>query len=78
MEENIELRLKKIVSRQLGIPSESIRLDSKFIDDLGGDSLDTVEMILAVEDEFGIEIPEEEAEKMLDLNCVIEYLKSNI
>jgi acyl carrier protein len=75
--EEIEVKLKKIVSKQLGVPVENINVDSKFIDDLGGDSLDTVEMVLAVEDEFGIEISEDAAENMYDINCVIQYLKSN-
>jgi acyl carrier protein len=74
--DNIENKLKEIVSRQLGVPVDKIKNDSKFIDDLGGDSLDTVEMVLAVEDEFGVEIDEEAAEKMYDISCVISYLKS--
>lgn len=74
--DNIENRLKEIVSKQLGVPKDKINNNSKFIEDLGGDSLDTVEMVLAVEDEFGIEIEEESAEQMLDINCVLKYLES--
>lgn len=76
--DNIENKLKEIVSKQLGVPIDKIKNDSKFIDDLGGDSLDTVEMVLAVEDEFKIEIDEESAEKMLDIDCVLKYIKSKI
>jgi acyl carrier protein len=72
----LEVFLKKIVSKQLGVSVDQISKDSKFIDDLGGDSLDTVEMVLILEDKLRIEIPEEVAEELVDINSVIDYLKS--
>jgi acyl carrier protein len=74
--ETIELRIKKIVSKQLGVPIENISNTSSFIEDLGGDSLDTVEMVLELEDRLNIEIPEEVAEEMIDIQAVLNYIKS--
>lgn len=74
--EDIELKIKNIVSRQLGIPVTQISTDSKFIDDLGGDSLDTVEMVLTLEDEFGIEVEEEVAEELHTVQAVVDLIKS--
>lgn len=71
---DIEIKLKNIVAKQLGISANQITMESRFIDDLGGDSLDTVEMVLAVEDEFEIEITEEQAETMRCLRDVKNYL----
>jgi acyl carrier protein len=73
---DLENFLKKIVSKQLGVPLNQIHTDSKFIEDLGGDSLDTVEMILLLEDKLKIEVPEEIAEQMYDIRSVISYLES--
>ena len=61
---NIEERVKSIVVKQLGVKEEEIKNESKFIDDLGADSLDTVELVMALEEEFETEIPDEEAEKI--------------
>jgi acyl carrier protein len=71
---DIDIKLKNIVAKQLGISINQITMESKFIDDLGGDSLDTVEMVLAVEDEFEIEITEDQAENMRCLRDVKNYL----
>ena len=62
--ENIEERVKKIIAEQLGVNEADIKNESAFVDDLGADSLDTVELVMALEDEFEIEIPDEEAEKI--------------
>ncbi len=75
--ENIEERVKKIVAEQLGVKAEDIKNESSFIDDLGADSLDTVELVMALEDEFGTEIPDEEAEKITTVQLAIDYIKSH-
>jgi acyl carrier protein len=75
--ENIEQRVKKIVAEQLGVNEADIKIDSSFIDDLGADSLDTVELVMALEDEFETEIPDEEAEKITTVKQAIDYVKSN-
>ena len=62
--ENIEQRVKKIVAEQLGVNESEIKIESSFVDDLGADSLDTVELVMALEEEFECEIPDEEAEKL--------------
>ena len=75
---SIEDRVKKIVSDQLGTSLDEIQSDSSFVDDLGADSLDTVELVMALEEEFGTEIPEEEAEKLQTVGSVIEYVQNNL
>lgn len=76
--EEIEIKIKRIVSEQLGIPIEQINPEHKFIDDLGGDSLDTVEMVLTLEDEFEFEVEEEIAEQLHTVRAVIELVKSRL
>ena len=76
--ENIEQRVKKIVAEQLGVNEADIKIESSFVDDLGADSLDTVELVMALEDEFGIEIPDEEAEKITTVQLAIDYAKGNV
>lgn len=72
----IEERVKKIIAEQLGINEGEIANESSFVDDLGADSLDTVELVMALEEEFGTEIPDEEAEKITTVQQAIEYVQS--
>jgi len=74
---DIEERVKKIVVDHLGIEESKIKSDSKFIDDLGADSLDTVELVMAFEEEFGCEIPDDAAEKIVTLKDAVSYLSAN-
>src|ERR1700722_15983491 len=68
-------RVKKIVVEQLGVKEEDISNDSSFVDDLGADSLDTVELVMALEEEFGIEIQDEEAEKITTIQQAIDFIE---
>ena len=74
---NIEERVKKIVCEQLGVKEEEVTTESSFVNDLGADSLDTVELVMAFEEEFGIDIPDEDAEKMSSVGDAIKYLEEN-
>ncbi len=73
---SIENKVKKIISEQLGLSLDEIKNDQSFIDDLGADSLDTVELIMALEEEFNIEIPDEDAEKIINVQSAIDYVIS--
>ncbi|MCH9743234.1 MAG: acyl carrier protein [Thiotrichales bacterium] len=73
----IEERVKKIVVDQLGVKEEEVTADASFIDDLGADSLDTVELVMALEEEFDCEIPDEEAEKITTMRMAIDYINAN-
>lgn len=77
MSQAIEERVRSIIADQLGVAEEEIKPESKFIEDLGADSLDIVELIMAMEEEFECEIPDEEAEKIRTVQDVISYVKSN-
>ena len=72
-----EDRVKRIVCEQLGVSEEEVTLEASFIDDLGADSLDTVELVMAFEEEFEIEIPDEEAEKIATVKNAVDYIDSS-
>jgi acyl carrier protein len=74
---SIDARVRSIIADQLGITEEEIKPESKFIEDLGADSLDIVELIMAMEEEFQTEIPDEEAEKIRCVGDAIEYVKAH-
>ena len=75
--ENIEQAVKKIIAEQLGVNEAEIKNESSFVDDLGADSLDTVELVMALEEHFDIQIPDEDAEKIATVGDAIQYIKDN-
>ncbi len=75
---SVEERVKKIVAEQLGVKEEEVTNQATFVDDLGADSLDTVELVMALEEEFETEIPDEEAEKITSVQLAIDYVNANI
>ncbi len=75
---SIEERVKKIVAEQLGVKEEDVLENASFVEDLGADSLDTVELVMALEEEFETEIPDEEAEKITTVKLAIDYIKENL
>ena len=74
----VEDRVKKIIIEQLGVKEEQVSLESSFVDDLGADSLDTVELVMALEEEFKCEIPDEDAEKITTVQQAIDYINANL
>lgn len=77
-EDKVEERVKKIIIENLGVEEDDVVAEAKFVDDLGADSLDTVELVMAFEEAFDIEIPDEDAEKILTVGKAIEYIKEKI
>ena len=77
MSDDIKGKIKKIVADHLGIDEEKVTEEASFIDDLGADSLDTVELVMAFEEEFGCEIPDDAAEKIVTLKDAVTYLSAN-
>ena len=75
---SIEERVKKIVVEQLGVKEEEVTGDASFVDDLGADSLDTVELVMALEEEFETEIPDEDAEKITTIQQAVDYINSHL
>lgn len=78
MAASIDERVKKIVVEQLGVKEEEVTNDSSFVDDLGADSLDTVELVMALEEEFNIEIQDEEAEKITTIQQAIDFITNKV
>jgi acyl carrier protein len=76
--EQIEQRVKKVVAEQLGVNESDIKNESSFVEDLGADSLDTVELVMALEEEFECEIPDEEAEKITTVQQAIDYIVAHL
>ncbi len=74
---NIKDKVTDIIVEQLGVEKDQVTVDAKFIEDLGADSLDTVELVMALEEEFGIEVPDEEAEKLLSVGDVVKHIEEN-
>ena len=74
---DIASKVKQIIHEQLGVDEAEIKAESQFVDDLGADSLDTVELVMAFEEEFGIEIPDEEAEKINTVQTAIDYIEEH-
>jgi acyl carrier protein len=76
--ENIEARVRKIVAEQLGVAEADVKNESSFVEDLGADSLDNVELVMALEEEFECEIPDDEAEKITNVQQAIDYVKAHL
>jgi acyl carrier protein len=75
---NTEERVRKIVAGQLGVKEDEVKIEASFVEDLGADSLDTVELVMALEEEFETEIPDEEAEKITTVNLAVHYINANL
>lgn len=75
--ENVEERVKKIIVEQLGVDAAEVTPQAQFVNDLGADSLDTVELVMALEEEFDIEIPDEEAEKIQTVGQALDFIKAH-
>ena len=75
---SVEEKVKNIIVEQLGVDTESVTPEASFIDDLGADSLDIVELVMTMEEEFDLEIPDEDAEKIKTVNDVINYIKAKV
>jgi len=71
----VQEKVKSIIAEQLGVKAEEVTSEASFVDDLGADSLDTVELVMALEEEFGIEIPDEDAEKIATVGDAIKYIE---
>ena len=75
---SIEERVKKIIVEQLGVKEDEVKSEASFVEDLGADSLDTVELVMALEEEFDIEIPDEDAEKLTTVGEALNYVKNKL
>jgi acyl carrier protein len=74
---SVEEKVKHIIVEQLGVDEDEVKAEASFVDDLGADSLDVVELVMALEEEFGLEISDEDAEKLVTVQKVIEYIQAN-
>src|SRR5204863_10073312 len=77
MAKSVEEKVKEIIVEQLGVEEDDVTVNAKFIEDLGADSLDTVELVMALEEHFDIQIPDEDAEKIVTVGDAIQYIKDN-
>ena len=77
MADNVEAKVREIIINELGVEPEKVTPEASFVEDLGADSLDTVELVMAFEEEFGIEIPDEDAEKITRVKEAIDYIESH-
>jgi acyl carrier protein len=77
MAEDLEAKVRKIIVDQLGVDADEVTPEASFVEDLGADSLDTVELVMALEEEFGLEIPDEEAEKIVKVKDAIAYIQAH-
>ncbi|MCY3548627.1 MAG: acyl carrier protein [Gemmatimonadetes bacterium] len=77
MSDTAEARVKEIIVDELGVEADKVTLEASFVDDLGADSLDTVELVMAFEEEFGIDIPDEDAEQMRTVGDAVSYIQEN-
>ena len=75
---SVEERVKHIIVEQLGVDEEEVKPEAKFVDDLGADSLDVVELVMALEEEFDLEINDEDAEKLVSVKMAVEYIDSHV
>ena len=75
--ENVQERVKNIIVEQLGVEADQVKPEAQFVNDLGADSLDTVELIMALEDEFDVEIPDDKAEKIKTVGEAVSYIEAN-
>ena len=75
---DVQAKVKDIIVQQLGVDLDKVTLEASFVDDLGADSLDVVELVMAFEEEFGVEIPDEAAEKIATVKNAVEYLSANV
>ncbi len=78
MSMDVEKKVKEIIVEQLGVSEDQVKLEASFIEDLGADSLDTVELVMAFEEAFGLEIPDEDAEKIRTVRDAVDYIKSKV
>jgi acyl carrier protein len=77
MADSIEAKVKEIIINELGVEAEKVTAEASFVEDLGADSLDTVELVMAFEEEFGLDIPDEDAEQMRTVGDAVKYLESH-